>query len=128
MFDSSSYVIPTPLAHADILRDVLPRGGVGLLPDRGRHELSPPPQFRHLTGVDGYILQPPASVISAATSHKTFGPTELTGTYFLWTRKVFGGIEPRPSGLESNALTTRLPTTLFLDLKTDLLIISLDGK
>ncbi|GFW19721.1 hypothetical protein TNCV_1606111 [Trichonephila clavipes] len=27
MFDSSSYVNPTPLAHADISRDVLPRGG-----------------------------------------------------------------------------------------------------
>ncbi|GFV09490.1 hypothetical protein TNCV_3158881 [Trichonephila clavipes] len=26
------------------------------------------------------------------------------------TRRVFGGIEPKPSGLESNALTTRLPT------------------
>ncbi|GFW65368.1 hypothetical protein TNCV_396341 [Trichonephila clavipes] len=27
MFDSSSFVNPTPLAHADISRDVLPRGG-----------------------------------------------------------------------------------------------------
>ncbi|GFW09077.1 hypothetical protein TNCV_3081691 [Trichonephila clavipes] len=27
MFDSSSYVNPTPLAHADASRDVLPRGG-----------------------------------------------------------------------------------------------------
>ncbi|GFW43863.1 hypothetical protein TNCV_2854961 [Trichonephila clavipes] len=27
MYDSSSYVIPTPLAHADTSRDVLPRGG-----------------------------------------------------------------------------------------------------
>ncbi|GFS94256.1 uncharacterized protein TNCV_2013401 [Trichonephila clavipes] len=26
MFDSSSYVNPTPLAHADTSRDVLPRG------------------------------------------------------------------------------------------------------
>ncbi|GFX58997.1 hypothetical protein TNCV_3814311 [Trichonephila clavipes] len=26
MFDSSSYVNPTPLAHADASRDVLPRG------------------------------------------------------------------------------------------------------
>ncbi|GFX59164.1 hypothetical protein TNCV_936791 [Trichonephila clavipes] len=26
MFDSSSYIIPTPLAHADTSRDVLPRG------------------------------------------------------------------------------------------------------
>ncbi|GFU66771.1 hypothetical protein TNCV_1233041 [Trichonephila clavipes] len=27
MYDSSSYVNPTPLAHADTSRDVLPRGG-----------------------------------------------------------------------------------------------------
>ncbi|GFY12774.1 uncharacterized protein TNCV_4284321 [Trichonephila clavipes] len=27
MFDSSSYVDPSPLAHADTSRDVLPRGG-----------------------------------------------------------------------------------------------------
>ncbi|GFV67571.1 hypothetical protein TNCV_4622511 [Trichonephila clavipes] len=27
MFDSSSYVNPTPLAHADTSRDVFPRGG-----------------------------------------------------------------------------------------------------
>ncbi|GFV00152.1 hypothetical protein TNCV_4058231 [Trichonephila clavipes] len=27
MFESSSYVNPTPLAHADTSRDVLPRGG-----------------------------------------------------------------------------------------------------
>ncbi|GFX51258.1 uncharacterized protein TNCV_2736091 [Trichonephila clavipes] len=30
MFDSSSYVNPTPLAHADTSRDVLPRGGRAL--------------------------------------------------------------------------------------------------
>ncbi|GFW38167.1 hypothetical protein TNCV_602431 [Trichonephila clavipes] len=29
----------------------------------------------------------------------------------MCARRVFGGIEPRPSGLEYNALTTRLPTT-----------------
>ncbi|GFV34661.1 uncharacterized protein TNCV_1449651 [Trichonephila clavipes] len=27
MFDSSSFVNPTPLAHADTSKDVLPRGG-----------------------------------------------------------------------------------------------------
>ncbi|GFW04840.1 hypothetical protein TNCV_4880751 [Trichonephila clavipes] len=31
MFDSSSYDNPTPLAHADTLRDVLPRGGTSQL-------------------------------------------------------------------------------------------------
>ncbi|GFV85732.1 hypothetical protein TNCV_2003522 [Trichonephila clavipes] len=46
------------------------------------------------------------------STHKTFGPTDLTSTYSVCTRRVFGGIgiEPRPSGLESDALTTRLPT------------------
>ncbi|GFX45378.1 hypothetical protein TNCV_1026381 [Trichonephila clavipes] len=38
----------------------------------------------------------------------------LTSTYFVCTRRVFGGthIEPTTSVLESNALITRLPTAL----------------
>ncbi|GFV55097.1 hypothetical protein TNCV_2623181 [Trichonephila clavipes] len=46
------------------------------------------------------------------SAHKTFGPTDLKNTYSVCTRRVFGGtdIEPRPSGLESGAQTTRLPT------------------
>ncbi|GFY06510.1 RNase H domain-containing protein [Trichonephila clavipes] len=41
-----------------------------------------------------------------------FGPTDLTNTCSVCTRRVFGGtgIQPRPSGMESDALTTRLPT------------------
>ncbi|GFW01605.1 DDE_3 domain-containing protein [Trichonephila clavipes] len=35
---------------------------VGLHYDRFRHHLSPPPQFRHGTGGEGNILQPPALV------------------------------------------------------------------
>ncbi|GFW30730.1 hypothetical protein TNCV_4088501 [Trichonephila clavipes] len=31
MFDSSSFVNPTPLAHADASRDVLPRGAIEVL-------------------------------------------------------------------------------------------------
>ncbi|GFV56750.1 hypothetical protein TNCV_2539521 [Trichonephila clavipes] len=48
------------------------------------------------------------------SAHKTFGPTDLTSTYSVCTRKVFGdtGIEPRPSGLESDGLTIRLPTAI----------------
>ncbi|GFX22937.1 hypothetical protein TNCV_2086451 [Trichonephila clavipes] len=38
-------------------------------------------------------LQFPALVVSAATTRKTFGPTDLTSTYSVCTRKVFGGIE-----------------------------------
>ncbi|GFW27668.1 uncharacterized protein TNCV_765501 [Trichonephila clavipes] len=64
---------------------------VGLLYDRRRHHRSPPPQFRHGTGGEGNILQSPALVISAATTHKTFGPTDLTSTYSVFTQKVFGG-------------------------------------
>ncbi|GFY31470.1 uncharacterized protein TNCV_4990291 [Trichonephila clavipes] len=82
---------------------------VGLLYDRWRRHLSPPPQFKYGTGGEGTIPQPPALVVSATTAHKTFGPTDLTSTYSVCTRRVFGGIEPMPSGLESNALTTRLP-------------------
>ncbi|GFX69853.1 uncharacterized protein TNCV_4392081 [Trichonephila clavipes] len=68
---------------------------VGLLYDRWRHPRSPPPQFRHRTGGKGNIHQPPAPVVSAATTHKTFGPTDLTSKYSLCTRRVFGGIEHR---------------------------------
>ncbi|GFV25005.1 uncharacterized protein TNCV_884711 [Trichonephila clavipes] len=66
------------------------------------------------TGGEGNILQHPASVVSAATAHKTFGPTDLTSTYSVCTRRLFGGIELKPSSLESDALTTRLPSTTEL--------------
>ncbi|GFT64247.1 hypothetical protein TNCV_5134161 [Trichonephila clavipes] len=48
--------------------------------------------------------------------HKTLGPTDLTSTYSVCTRRVFGtsGIEPRRFGLESDALTIRLPTALAI--------------
>ncbi|GFV09170.1 uncharacterized protein TNCV_4077721 [Trichonephila clavipes] len=78
---------------------------------RWRPHLSTPPQFRHGTGGEENILQPPAPVVSAATSHKTFGPNDLTSMYSVCTRKVFGGIETRPSSLESDGLNTRLPTS-----------------
>ncbi|GFT58592.1 hypothetical protein TNCV_1250561 [Trichonephila clavipes] len=60
------------------------------------------------------------------SAHKTFGHTDLTSTYSVCTRRVFGGtdIEPRPSGLKSDALTTRLPTRLqwFNEYKSEHLI------
>ncbi|GFW05430.1 uncharacterized protein TNCV_3359471 [Trichonephila clavipes] len=45
MFDPSSFANPTPLAHADISRDVLPRGGdaVAKVSDHGRHAMSSSP-------------------------------------------------------------------------------------
>ncbi|GFT17935.1 hypothetical protein TNCV_4910931 [Trichonephila clavipes] len=78
--------------------------------DRWRHHLSPPPQFRRGTEVEGTFLQFPALVIQPTRLR----PTDLTSTYSVYTRRVFGGtgIELRPSGLESGALTTRLPTAL----------------
>ncbi|GFW63116.1 uncharacterized protein TNCV_4454641 [Trichonephila clavipes] len=61
---------------------------VGLLYDRWRHHRSPPPQFRHGTGGEGSVLQPPALVVSAATAQKTCGPTDLTSTYSVCTQRV----------------------------------------
>ncbi|GFX37489.1 hypothetical protein TNCV_4899191 [Trichonephila clavipes] len=52
---------------------------------------------------EGNILESPAPVVSAATIHKTFGPTNLTSTYSVGTLRVFGDIEPMPSGLETDA-------------------------
>ncbi|GFW91405.1 uncharacterized protein TNCV_3375711 [Trichonephila clavipes] len=65
---------------------------VGLPYGRWRHHRSPPPQFRHGTGWERNILQPPAIVVSAVTAHKTFGPSDLTSTYSVCSRRVFGGI------------------------------------
>ncbi|GFY13176.1 uncharacterized protein TNCV_364231 [Trichonephila clavipes] len=39
MFDSSSFVNPTPLAHADALRDVLPRGGTAAVAEWYRYRI-----------------------------------------------------------------------------------------
>ncbi|GFY13379.1 hypothetical protein TNCV_2336431 [Trichonephila clavipes] len=81
---------------------------VGEIPrrdDRWRHHISPNPQFRHGTEGEGNILQSPTLVIQ---------PTRLsdllTSMYSVCTMSAFGGIEPRPSGLKFDALTTRLPT------------------
>ncbi|GFW32683.1 uncharacterized protein TNCV_3679311 [Trichonephila clavipes] len=74
---------------------------VGLLYDRWQHHLSPRPQFRHGTGEEGNILQPPASGISAANAHKTFVPTDLTSMYSTCTRWVFGSIWHRTQAFRS---------------------------
>ncbi|GFY26664.1 uncharacterized protein TNCV_2879921 [Trichonephila clavipes] len=82
---------------------LVPVRQAGLLYYRWRHHRSPPPLFRHGTGGEGNILQPPALLVSAETAHKTFGPTDLTSTCSVCTRRVFGGIEHRtlafPSGV-----------------------------
>ncbi|GFT82057.1 uncharacterized protein TNCV_3909901 [Trichonephila clavipes] len=74
---------------------------VGLFYDRWRHHLSPPPHFRHGTGGEGNNLQPPALTVSAAASHKTFGPIDLTSTYSVCTLRVFGGIGHRTHAFRS---------------------------
>ncbi|GFV42803.1 hypothetical protein TNCV_841571 [Trichonephila clavipes] len=60
-----------------------------------------PPQFRHRTGGEEHILQPPAPMVSAVNSHKTFGPTDLTITYSVRTRRVLGGTRNRTQALQS---------------------------
>ncbi|GFV72810.1 uncharacterized protein TNCV_2714021 [Trichonephila clavipes] len=66
-----------------------------------------------LDWMGGKYSPAPTPMVSAVTAHKTFEPTDLTSTYSVCTRRVFGGIELSLSGLESNALTTRLPTTYY---------------
>ncbi|GFU91881.1 uncharacterized protein TNCV_3192651 [Trichonephila clavipes] len=76
---------------------------VGLLYDRWRYHLSPPPQFWHGTGREGDILQPPAPVASATIAHKTFETTDLTSAYSVCTRRVFGSIGHRTQTLRMGA-------------------------
>ncbi|GFY04742.1 uncharacterized protein TNCV_419961 [Trichonephila clavipes] len=68
---------------------------IGIFYDRWRHHQSPPPQFRHGIGGEINILHPPALVVSAGTINKTFRPTDLTRTYSVCTRRVFGGVGHR---------------------------------
>ncbi|GFV70730.1 hypothetical protein TNCV_2022941 [Trichonephila clavipes] len=66
---------------------------------RWRHHQSR--QLRHGTGGEGNILQPPAPVVSDATTLKTVGATDLTTTYSVCTRRVFGGIDHQTQALRS---------------------------
>ncbi|GFV32412.1 uncharacterized protein TNCV_1676981 [Trichonephila clavipes] len=92
---------------------------VGLLHNRWRCHLSPPPQFRHGTGWEENILQPPAPVVSAATTHKTFGPTDLTSMYSVCTRRVFGGIGHRTQALRSGVRCSNpvIPKVVYMNPK-----------
>ncbi|GFX44683.1 hypothetical protein TNCV_2807551 [Trichonephila clavipes] len=56
---------------------------------------------------EGNILQSPALVVSAATTHKTFGPTDFTSTYSVCTRKVFGGIRHRAQAFQTTTVGAR---------------------
>ncbi|GFV92722.1 hypothetical protein TNCV_1375721 [Trichonephila clavipes] len=60
--------------------------------DRWRHHLPPPPQFCHETEGEGNIFLF-SSPLYSSFSPKTFGPTDLTSTYSVCIRRVFGGLE-----------------------------------
>ncbi|GFX10353.1 uncharacterized protein TNCV_1867481 [Trichonephila clavipes] len=74
---------------------------IALLYDRWQHHL--PPQFSHGTRGEENILQSPAPVVSAVTSHKTYGPTDLTVTYSVCTRRTLGSIRHRTQTFRSGA-------------------------
>ncbi|GFU75058.1 hypothetical protein TNCV_3753091 [Trichonephila clavipes] len=76
------------------------REGMKFARARWRHHLSPPPQFMHRTGW-GNTLHPSAPVVSAVTAHKTFGPTDLSSSFSVCTRRIFGSIEHRTQVLRS---------------------------
>ncbi|GFV94606.1 hypothetical protein TNCV_3826731 [Trichonephila clavipes] len=62
-------MLPEPVRH------------IGLY-DRWRHHRFHHVRFRHGTGGEVNILQASALVVSAVTAYKTFGPTDLTSTYY----------------------------------------------
>ncbi|GFX14266.1 hypothetical protein TNCV_1767601 [Trichonephila clavipes] len=74
---------------------------------------TPPPQFKHGTEGEGNILQSPALVIQPTRLSDPLIQRALTPCV-LGGYLVASGIEPRPSGLESDALTTRLLTALYI--------------
>ncbi|GFW15242.1 hypothetical protein TNCV_173871 [Trichonephila clavipes] len=76
-------MLPVPVRHS------------GLLYDRWRHHRSPTHNLR------GNILRSSALVVSFATARKSFGPTDLTRTYFMCARGVFGGIGHRTQAFRS---------------------------
>ncbi|GFU98296.1 hypothetical protein TNCV_3005801 [Trichonephila clavipes] len=42
----------------------------------------------HGTGGEEHFLEPPAILVSTATTHKTFAPTHLTSTYSVCTERA----------------------------------------
>ncbi|GFX90910.1 uncharacterized protein TNCV_3167411 [Trichonephila clavipes] len=74
-----------------------PISQIGQLYDRWRHHRFPPPQFRHGTGGEGNVIQLPSLVVSAATAHKTFGPTCLTSTLRVYSEGISWHGASKPS-------------------------------
>ncbi|GFY32415.1 hypothetical protein TNCV_3559231 [Trichonephila clavipes] len=101
---------------------VLPEGKEGNLPDSEtcwtatRSIAAPPISTSTILAWDrggGKYSTAPWTHVSAASTHWTFRPTNMTSTYSVCTRRVFGGIGHRTLTLrsgESDALVTRLPT------------------
>ncbi|GFW37733.1 hypothetical protein TNCV_4629381 [Trichonephila clavipes] len=75
--------------------------GWATVDDRWQHHRSPPPQFSHGTDGKGNVLQSPALVCDSA--YKIFEPTDLTSTYSVCTRRVFGGNGHRTQTFRSGA-------------------------
>ncbi|GFT50618.1 hypothetical protein TNCV_552031 [Trichonephila clavipes] len=74
--------------------------------------------YLHLQNLGMELKAGKSSPLYSLFSPQDFGLTDLTSTYSVCTRRVFGGIERRPSVLETDALTTRLPTALHLTYPT----------
>ncbi|GFT68354.1 hypothetical protein TNCV_659561 [Trichonephila clavipes] len=72
------------------------------LHDRWRHHLFLPPQLRHET--EGERSLAPCIRGFCCAPHKTFGPSDLTSTYSVCTRRVFGSIGHRTQALRSGVL------------------------
>ncbi|GFT96628.1 hypothetical protein TNCV_5022671 [Trichonephila clavipes] len=82
-----------------------PARQVGLLYDRWRHHRFPPTQLdMELEGREIFFLHPSALVASAVTTHKTFGPTDLTSMYSVCTRRAFSGIGHRTQAFLSDPM------------------------
>ncbi|GFW33865.1 HTH_Tnp_Tc3_2 domain-containing protein [Trichonephila clavipes] len=74
--------------------------------DRWRHHLSPPPQFCHGTGGKYSPV-----FCTRESAHKNFGPTDLTSTYSVCTRRVFGSIGHRTQAFRSGVRCSNHQTT-----------------
>ncbi|GFU82390.1 hypothetical protein TNCV_2462731 [Trichonephila clavipes] len=74
---------------------------VGLLYNRRRHHLSPPPQFRHGTGGEGNIFSSPLHPGFLLRPTTRLSDTDLTSTYSVCTRRLFGGIGHRTQVFQS---------------------------
>ncbi|GFY17120.1 hypothetical protein TNCV_1088961 [Trichonephila clavipes] len=79
------FINPRAMSLRDNRREVSPadpidRSGLTLPPNYSEAWAKGNAKITIRAGGEGNVLQPPAPVVSAATDHKTFGPTDLTST------------------------------------------------